>query len=93
MKSAGSPERGKKCSAEGEKKKGEGKGKSSASPRGERATKDDGSVHAGVTANVPNSHFVITLAAIRSRLIYRGPSIIPPFRPFHLAVRRHLIGT
>lgn len=59
----------------------------------ERATKDDGSVHAGVTASVPNSHFVITPAAIRSRLIYRGPSIIPPFRPFHLAVRRHPVGT
>lgn len=52
----------------------------------ERATKDDGSVHAGVTASVPNSHFVITPAAIRSRLIYRGPSIIPPFRPFHLSL-------
>lgn len=73
-------------SADSPGKSAPGKGELCTSPR--RATKDDGSVHAGVTAGVPNSHFVITPAAIRSpsRLIYRNPSIIPPFRPSHLVL-------
>lgn len=72
-------------SADSPGKSAPGEGELCTSPR--RATKDDGSVHAGVTAGVPNSHFVITPAAIRSpsRLIYRGPSIIPP-RPSHLVL-------
>lgn len=73
-------------SADSPGKSAPGKGELCTSPR--RATKDDGSVHAGVTAGVPNSHFVITPAAIRSpsRLIYRNPSIISPFRPSHLVL-------
>lgn len=83
-------------SADSPGKSAPGKGELCTSPR--RATKDDGSVHAGVTAGVPNSHFVITPAAIRSpsRLIYRNPSIIPPFSSFPphavrlLILRRHV---